>query len=119
MCVREPALPTLGALGDPLQGQGPAELGGRCDTRHHSGAGSLMFAGEKERRSRKDFECVYFAGALFLDFSYSGLELHFSEVSRDAEFACLMEAGCSASLLRDPGGPSMAPASCLLLSPRC
>jgi len=85
VCEREPALPTLGVWGDPLQGQGPAELGGRCDTRHHSGAGSLMFAGEKERRSWKDFECVYFAGALFLDFSYSGLEFYIFQKSPETQ----------------------------------
>ena len=75
----------LGALGDPLQGRGPAELGGRCDARLRSGTGSLTVASEKEGRRWKDFECVYFAGALFLDFSYSGLESYIFQKSPETQ----------------------------------
>ena len=75
----------LGALRDPLQGRGPAELGGRCDAWLRSGTGSLTVASEKERRRWKDFGCVYIAEALFLDFSYSGLEFYIFQKSPETQ----------------------------------
>ena len=48
-------------------------------------AGSLTFASEKERRSWEDSECVYVAGALFLDFSYSGLEFYIFQKSPETQ----------------------------------
>lgn len=69
-CVRPrpPSCPPPALLLPPSCRIGTCEAPGRCDI-----SAALGVASEKGR-SWKDFTCVYFTRALFLDFSYFGLD---------------------------------------------